>query len=120
MLITISLIILIAVGFLLSDPRIDLPSLGFIIVIASALYLLIHVIEWSTAAYDYNLFVAKREAFIYTLSSARQSGNQIELAAIVQDISKWNQDLAEAKYDNSTFLLGDYVDDRIEQLKPIK
>lgn len=93
---------------------------GFLLVILSSCYLLFHTVEWATATYDYNKFVAKRNAFISTLETARSLDNNIELAAIAKDISQWNQDLAEAQYQNSLFLLTDYIDDRVNNLTPIK
>lgn len=86
----------------------------------SGAYLLIHVIAWSLASYDYNIFVTKRQAFIQTLNEARKNNNQIELASLTTKVSEWNQDLAERKYDRTTFLLKHYIDKRFESLHPIK
>lgn len=83
-------------------------------------YLLIHIVGWSTASYDYNKMVAKRNAFIATLTYTRKYGKEIELAAITKNVSEWNQELAEMKYDNSVWLLDSYTDDRIDSLKFIQ
>jgi len=84
------------------------------------LYLLMHILFWSLSSYDFNCMIAKRNAFQSTLNEARKSGYEIELAAISQSIAEWNEDLASKKYSNTVFLLKDYTDDRIINLKPIK
>ena len=70
--------------------------------------------------YDYEKFLNKRNAFQQTLIEARENGREIESAAILQNVAEWNIDLAEYQYDNTTWLLDQYIDDRIMSLKPIK
>lgn len=93
---------------------------GIIMSVASGVLLFIHIIILLTVGYEYNSFAAKRKAFETTLNDARNSNNQYEAAAITRDIVMWNAELASMKYTNSTFLLGQYVDDRVEDLDPIK
>lgn len=95
-------------------------AFGLIISLLSGMYIILHLLLWGIATYSYNIFYVQREAFVETLDSARKNSNPIELAAITHDILKWNQELAERKYDRSTFLLRDYIDKRTELLKPIK
>lgn len=83
-------------------------------------YLIFHLISWLSVEYSFNQWVLQRQAFVETLNESRKNGRELESAAIIQSVSAWNQDLAEKKYDNNTFLLGDYVDDRVADLKPIK
>jgi len=94
--------------------------LGIIICFSSGFYLLIHLLFWSLASYDYNKFITKRQAFVETLQFARKNKSQFELASITSEVSEWNKKLASLKYDNNTFLLKDYIDDRISSLEPIK
>jgi aminoglycoside/choline kinase family phosphotransferase len=98
----------------------DLEIWSIVFSFLFGLYLLMHTLFWSLASYDYNSMVAKRNAFQETLTEARKNGREIELAAISQNISEWNQELASAKYNNTVFLLKDYTDDRIDSLEPIR
>ena len=75
---------------------------------------------WMVASYDYNVFVAKRNAFVETLAEARKNNNPIELAAITKDVSEWNQQLAASKYNLTVFMIKDYTDKRVADLKPIR
>jgi hypothetical protein len=114
------LLILVLAGIYLATKTYDYDFLGIVIAVFAGVFLIIHTVAWSLASYDYNVFVVKRQAFVDTLKEARTNGSEIELAAIIKDISEWNQKLAEYKYVDSIFLLDDYVDDRINDLEPIK
>jgi len=81
---------------------------------------LAHTCFYLAKSYDYNNFVEKRKAFIYTLEEARKSGNECEKASITKDIAYWNTELARLKYDNSTIMIDQYVDDRFDKLDFIK
>ena len=98
----------------------DLEIWSIVFSFLFGLYLLMHTLFWLLASYEYNSMVAKRNAFQETLTEARKNGREIELAAISQNISEWNQELASAKYNNTVFLLKDYTDDRIDSLEPIR
>ena len=54
------------------------------------------------------------------LVESRKVENNIESAAVLKDIIDFNTSLAKMKYYNKTFLFGQYVDDRIESIEPIK
>lgn len=113
------LIVLLAISiYLLGNWEYEL--LGSIIFSVSMLGLIIHSMFFFTAGYNYGLFVEKRNAFEQTLIEARKNGSDYETAAISKEVAQWNQQLAEYKYDNKHAFLGQYVDDRIESLKPIK
>lgn len=120
MIILISLLLLFFVGFFIAKKSYDFEFLGIVLSGIAGLYLIIHVLFWSMASYDYGVFVAKREAFVETLNEARKNNNPLELAAITKEVSDWNQDLAEKKYNLKVFLLNDYVDNRVEKLQPIR
>jgi len=69
---------------------------------------------------SFNSWVAKRDAFESTLIESRLNGNELETAAIVGKVAEWNESLAESKVWKETWLLNQYIDDRIYTLKPIK
>lgn len=112
--------VLFVLGIFIVKKSYNYDFFGIIISFCSGLYLLIHILIWSLASYEYNKFVAKRNAFVETLEYARKNESQFELASITREVSEWNQQLASLKYDNNVFLLKDYVDDRISSLEPIR
>jgi len=120
MIITIILSALTGLGIYLMIKSYDFEILGAILTTIFGCYLIIHLLIWSLASYDYNIFIEKRNAFELTLKTARENGRELEAAAITKEISEWNQILASSKYSNKIFLLSDYIDDRIETLKPIE
>jgi hypothetical protein len=112
--ILLALIIIGIVLFVNNEP------FGVLLCGFSSVYLLTHLFLWGLASYQYNIFVVKRKAFVETLKTARENKRNYELAAISREVSEWNQDLAQAKYQNSIFILKDYIDDRVEKLHPIR
>ena len=115
----IILIVLVAIGGYLTTKR-DYELLGFIMCLIFGAYLLFHAFSWGLVAYEYGLFVEKRNAFEQTLKVSRENGNDYETAAIVKEVAQWNVRLAEYKYDNNTIYFDQYIDDRVELLEPIK
>lgn len=107
-------------GIFITYRSYDYDIVGIIMSFVFGGYLIMHIILWSISSYSYEIFVIKRQAFIETLNYARVNKNSFELASITKDISIWNQKLYEAKYNNKMFLLKDYIDDRVENLEPIK
>ncbi len=97
-----------------------LTTIGFILSILFGIWFLVHIVGWSLASYEYNILLAEREAFSYSLKSARESGNEYESATITKQVYEWNAKLTKGKYNNTTFLLDDWYDDRIENIEPIK
>lgn len=120
MIILITLLIIMSVGIYIFKKSYDYEMLGLIIVTLSGIYLLLHLLMWMVASYEYNLFLAKRNAFVETLAEARKNNNTIELAAITGDVSEWNQQLAASKYNLTVFMIKDYTDKRVAELKPIR
>lgn len=120
MIILIILIIVFVLGYIILNKVYGYDLLGFVICLTSGIYIILHVILWAIASYNYNIFLTDRTAFVETLANARESGNQIELAAITRNVSEWNENLAEMKYNSTIFLLRDYVDQRVKFLQPIK
>ena len=120
----IILIILIGIGIYLIITRNEFfdykEALGIIICVTFGVLLLIHLSAWSLKGRDYKLFVEKRNAFENTLKEARKNSNEYEIAAIVKYIAKWNIQLAAIQYDNKNWFLNQYIDNRFDELKPIK
>jgi hypothetical protein len=119
MIIGIILIVLILLGVRLIRHEIY-DTQGILMCYVFSLLLLIHIFIIAISPYEYGLFVEKRNAFEKTLKNARENGNQYETAAITKEVVKWNQELAQRKYDNKTIFFDQYIDDRIELLEPIK
>jgi len=118
MIILIILLVIVGLGIWMMNTDYDI--LGLIIIFIAGMYLLIHILLWTMASYEYNKFVVKREAFAETLKEARKNVNNYELASLSREVSQWNSELAETKYQNKLFFLDVYVDDRFESLEPIK
>lgn len=118
------LLIFLIAGFLFGMYLIikswDYDILGVLMAIVFGVALFIHSLAFGLKTYSYEIFVEKRNSFEKTLDNARENGNEYETAAIVKEVSDWNMKLASAKYDNKTFLLDQYIDDRIEDLEPIQ
>lgn len=93
---------------------------GVIVAFASAMYLIGHLVVWNLVEYDYGMYKTQRESFEQTLQASRESDNPYESAAIVKEVAAWNTQLARLKYKNNTLFWDQYIDDRIEDLEPIK
>ena len=122
---TIILLVILAVGITLMklDYKFRSDAWGFIgtlLIMFSCIVMFMHVLALSFMSYEYKKFIAQRDAFQTTLNEARLHNNSYESAAILQSISQWNVELGELQFQNKTFLFGQYVDDRIEDVKPIK
>lgn len=119
----ITLIILIAVfllGLVIARESELFDIFGVVLCILSITLIIIHIASWATSWYIADKLIAQRSAFVETLEYARNSNNQIELAAISRDISQFNQGLAILKYQNKMWFLDPYIDDRIDDIKPIR
>lgn len=93
--------------------------LGIAICVVTGFYLVIHIMLWSTASYNYNQFVIKRAGFVNTLKLARESNEFGEIFSLQREVSEWNIELESYKYDNTVWMLKDYIDDRFDKLEPI-
>lgn len=82
--------------------------------------LMAHLFSIISRYVDYKEIVIRRNAIHSALIESRKVENNIESAAVLKDIIDFNTSLAKMKYYNKTFLLGQYVDDRIESIEPIK
>jgi len=80
---------------------------------------LFHNLAISQQSRYYEEYSIERNAFIETLNNSRKLDGY-ENAALTLEIIKANKSLALKKYKNKRFIIGYYVDDRYEQLEPIK
>lgn len=120
MILGIILLALTVLGIITGIKSYNYDFWGIIMAFIFGIWLLIHLISILTMGYYHELFVVKRDAFEQTLNHARINGNKYETAAIVERVADWNTVLAESKFDNNNWFLGQYIDDRVEDLKPIK
>jgi hypothetical protein len=85
-----------------------------------SVWFVFHVIGISMKSYSYNRLVVMRESFVTSLEESRESGRELESASILREVVQFNQRLASQKYNNKIWFLGQYIDDRIENLEPIR
>ena len=117
----IILIVLITIGALLLKYNYgEFDALGFFVTLLFSVCLVIHSVSWGTSSSDYNLFVAERNVLEQTLIEVRENGNDCETATIVKEVVKLNVQLSVMKSKNNDIFLGQYIDDRIQLLEPIK
>ena len=116
----IILTVLTGVGIYLINKVWEYDIFGGFMAVIFGVWLVIHAISLLTVSYEYELFVAKRNAFEKTLNDSRKNGNEYETAAIVKQVAEWNVRLAEYKYDNTTLYFDQFIDDRVEDLEPIE
>lgn len=114
----ISLIIL-GIGTYLFRTR-NYDTLGVIIIIFTSMFLVFHVALISFKSYDFELYMARRDSFERTLNESRKSGRELEAAAMLMQVSQWNETLSVRKFNNTNLFLGQYNDNRIMDIKPIK
>lgn len=81
---------------------------------------IVHLFLSLTKGVDYNSLLNKRVSIINSLDKAREISNNLESAAILKEIIDFNTKIADAKYTNKTFFFGQYIDDRVEGIEPIK
>jgi hypothetical protein len=121
MITTLILVLLIAL-FLIVDKLFpnDIRPIGTALAMLCIFYCIPHIGMTYTRQRDFDKFLIRRNAFEQTIIDIRANGNPHEMVAVVKDIAEWNISLAEYKYQNSLDFFGQYVDDRFEDLNPIK
>lgn len=120
MIITIILLLITILGIYLFKESYSYDFLGLLIAVVFGIWLTISSYLLLTVSYHYELFVVKRNAFETTLDNVRKNGNEYETVAIAKEVVKWNTRLAEDKFDNTFWFYDQYIDDRINTLKPIE
>ena len=116
------LIILLITAFLvgLNKGMEGLVAISGLFAVLLFLFLIVAVIDLIYKPIEYERFVAERTAFSATLDKARGGEYPLETAAIAQQITEWNVKLAELQYKNTVTWYDEYIDDRIDNLKPIQ
>ncbi len=119
----ITLLILLIASFYVAKKAYSCSGLEIVFSILGcgfSFWLLIHLILFLSTSYNFNKLVVKRDSFVQSLEESRKNDRQLESATILKEISDFNQYIASEKYDNKIWFLGQYIDDRIETLEPIK
>ena len=114
----IILVVLIGFSVYLIDKGDIWELVGQPIGIVLSITLIIHLISWSCNHHDYKVFLTERESFTQTIKDVGVSATFSEVK--LNEKIKFNKKLARKKLSNKTFLLGCYIDDRFEGLKPIE
>lgn len=122
MILTIILLAVVIAGILLHifGGDYDWIDRGILMWVLGGIFLVVHLIPFIMQSYNYNAFVVKRNSIQQTLDESRKSGSDLERAAILQNVIDFNNSLSNKQYNNSTWLFGAYIDDRIDSIKPIK
>jgi len=92
----------------------------FILAFLCTIFLIIHSLSWGFKSFNYEIFATQRDSFELTLKDARERGSEYETATITKEVAQWNTTLATDKYMNNHWFFGQYVDDRIQTLEPIR
>jgi hypothetical protein len=119
LIITLALIVFLVIGIKLLN-RWEWEGTGIIITTTSAMLLALHLILFLTVRYNYAIFKVKRDSFEMSISNCRLDGNEMECAAILKEVSLSNIELSSYKFHNSIPFIGIYVDNRFDNLEPIK
>ena len=120
---TIILIAIIIISFYSAGKYAKMPPSRIMFAAFGSMFfvlLLLHIGRWIGRGEDYRLLLTKRDVITNALYESRKINNNLESAAILKDIIDFNTSLAEYKYYNKAFILGQYVDDRVEDIEPIK
>ena len=117
MLVLIILLSFIVIGSILVINNI--LGLGLILVILSTPFIIVHCVKFFSQGYQYNLYEQEYNSLKESLYYNRENGREIEAASVLNEVIEMNKDLATKKYKNKT-ILGYYIDDRFETLKPIR
>lgn len=84
------------------------------------IWVIIHIIMWINVPYSYENFKVQRDAFEDTLNESRINGRENESATIILQVKDINMKIAKNKYLNTLWWYDWCIDDRINELEPIK
>lgn len=121
MIIIISLVLLFVFGIILACKGRDenATAIGIIFTIVSGIFLIIALISLITNPMEVESNINKFLATEASIEQARETGVDVENAAIQHKIIESNQWLAKKQYYNST-IFGLWIPDKVNSLKPIK
>jgi hypothetical protein len=101
------------------DYEFPMIIMGFVVVITVLILIFGHFVPLLQKGYDYNCFVARRDAYAATLKNARDNERELEAVKILKDTMDWNDTLACKKMEHTHWLYSPYIDDRYLTLEPI-
>ena len=121
MIIIISLVLLFVFGIILTCKSRDdnTTIIGIILIVVSGMFLIITLISLITNSMEIKSNINKFLATEASIEQARETGVDVENAAIQHKIIESNQWLAKEQYYNST-IFGLWIPDKVNSLKPIK
>ena len=121
MIIIISLVLLFVFGTVLTCKSRDdnATIIGVILMVASGMFLVISLISLLINPMEVESNINKFLATEASIEQARETGVDVENAAIQHKIIESNQWLAKEQYYNST-IFGLWIPDKVNSLKPIK
>ena len=90
---------------------------GLLLTIFTTVLLILSIIFMICKPFEYKRMIAKREGIVQTLS--KTSLSEIERAGVVSKIIEFNQELELYKSFNKTFIIGDFISDKFEDMQPI-
>lgn len=103
MIIIIGLAVLVGIGVLFLKYSYEYEELGIVITVFAGIVLLVVGGVFPASYYGHLSDIQRYEAFKVTIANARSNGaSEAERTAILIQITKWNEDLASAKYWNKT------------------
>lgn len=114
------LLVLVILGLFIALESYDYDTLGWVMVVVFGVWGIFHTIEWVSASYDYDVLVVERNSYQETLNNIRENGNDLETATIASEIMEFNRRIEVQKRQNQTWFYDCFIDDRIDELNPIK
>lgn len=121
----INLIILIAIiitGLILPKDKYygDRSFLSICLLMIGSVLLASHLVAISLVSIEYNAFKASHEQLKVDLENSRKLNASYEKAAILKEIIHHNQIIVSNQVLNKNWFIDQYIDDRVDELKPIK
>jgi predicted membrane protein len=115
-------VILLAIGIWLnkkySYSSSGLDVVGMLLILVSSTTILVFIIGLPMSRYEYQGKLRAYTAFKETVINARNNDiSDIERAAILTEITKWNEWIVKSKYKNSISFFDPFVPDEINDLK---
>jgi hypothetical protein len=121
MILAIILLVLFVVGIWLERRTWDYDVLGALMAVISGILLLCHALALILHPLEIKSNLIKYEATKVTLQTARENNTDpLERAAIVKQVSQWNEQIASWQYYNSMWFFDQYIPDEVDDVEPIQ
>jgi preprotein translocase subunit SecF len=118
--ITITLLVLIILSIFIGIiTKNSINDFSFSLIIGTLILFIVSLLVVLTKGYEYNKFKHQKEAIEQTINYSREN-NINENYTVTEKIIEWNSELSKKQYQNTIWILDEYIDDRIMDLKPIK